>query len=106
MAAALRRTISLNMVKTCLSIVSGLKLLSRAVLAAHKMLATAAQSESDLKLVTAMLDEEMDMQLGTLSVPSLLALGDAVVAKRPVAFFPAGIVLAAAEVGLGSVTHT
>lgn len=68
------------------------------------MLATATQSESDLKLVTAMLDEEMDMQMGTLSVPTLLALGDAVVAKRPVAFFPAGIVLAAAEVSPGSVT--
>ena len=56
------------------------------------------QSESDLKFITATLSHVMDQEMEGFSVHPLEVLADAVQAKRPIAFFPAGLVLAAAEV--------
>lgn len=56
------------------------------------------QSESDLNLVLQTLTEGLEQDLGLLKVPPLANLEDAVNQGHPIAFFPAGIVLACAEV--------
>ena len=56
------------------------------------------QSESDLKLVTATLKEGLGYKLQELPVPPLAVLDEAVAQQHSVAFFPAGVVLAATEV--------